>query len=98
MHVFPILHFQFPKTFHDQSGTEPKNPILTNTFSLQQDMFIILFSSCIQRAPSLQRLFGGRRGGYHRVGGNDDVRNGRGGRDREAENRLIDSYDEEWEN
>lgn len=58
-------------------------------------MFIILFSSCIQRAPSLKD-FGGRRGGYHRVG-TDDARNGRG-RDREAENRLIDSYDEEWDN
>ena len=32
-------------------------------------MFIILFSSCIQSMPSVQRLFGGRgRGGYHRVG------------------------------
>ena len=67
-----------------------------------QDMFVILFSSCFQRTPSLQRLFGGRgRGGYHRVG-TDDYRNdnsGRGrGRDSEAENRLIDSYDEEWDN
>lgn len=66
-------------------------------------MFIILFSSCFQRMPSLQRLFGGRgRGGYHRVG-TDDYRNGAGrgsgrGRDAEAENRLIDSYDEDWEN
>jgi hypothetical protein len=53
--------------------------------------------------PSVARLFGGRgRGGYHRVG-TDDYRNGnagrgRGGRDAEAENRLIDSYDEEWDN
>ena len=66
-------------------------------------MFIILFSSCIQSMPSVQRLFGGRgRGGYHRVGA-DDYRNGNGnargrGRDAEAENRLIDSYDEEWDN
>jgi hypothetical protein len=48
--------------------------------------------------PSIGRMFGGsRRDGYHRVG-TDDVRTGRGGRDREAENRLIDSYDEEWDN
>jgi hypothetical protein len=67
-------------------------------------MFVILFSSCIQRMPSVQRLFGGRgRGGYHRVG-TDDYRNGAAdrnggrGRDAEAENRLIDSYDEDWEN
>jgi hypothetical protein len=67
-------------------------------------MFIILFSSCFRGMPSVARLFGGRgRGGYHRVG-TDDYRNGgtanrgRGGRDAEAENRLIDSYDEEWDN
>ena len=65
-------------------------------------MFVILFSSCTQRMPSTQRLFGGRgRGGYHRVG-TDDYRSGSGGRgrgrDAEAENRLIDSYDEDWEN
>ena len=73
-------------------------------------MIQILFGSCLSRAPSVQRLFGGRgRGGYHRVG-TDDYRNGgsqrgggvgaggrNGGRDAEAENRLIDSYDEEWE-
>jgi cation-dependent mannose-6-phosphate receptor len=63
-----------------------------------KDMFVIIFSSCTQSMPSVNRMFGGRRGGYHRVG-TDDVRNGRGrGRDPEAENRLIDSYDEEWEN
>lgn len=70
-------------------------------------MFLILFGSCLSRLPSTQRLFGGRgRGGYLRVG-TDDYRNGnsaRGGgggggrgRDSEAENRLIDSYDEEWD-
>ncbi len=64
---------------------------------LVQDMFIILFSSCFQRTPSLQRLFGGNRGGYHRVGSDERASRGRG-RDPEAENRLIDSYDEEWEN
>jgi hypothetical protein len=73
----------------------------------------ILFGTCINRIPSVQRLFGGRgRGGYHRVGTEDnynDRTNGisrssagtggrNGGRDADAENRLIDSYDEEWEN
>ena len=63
--------------------------------TIVQDMFIILFSSCTQAVPSIGRMFGGRRGGYHRVG--TDERTGRG-RDSEAENRLIDSYDEEWDN
>ncbi|KPI35202.1 putative mannose 6-phosphate receptor-like protein [Cyphellophora attinorum] len=81
-------------------------------FSFVSDMTQILFGSCINRIPSVQRLFGGRgRGGYHRVGTEDnynDRTNGasrsagtggrNGGRDADAENRLIDSYDEEWEN
>lgn len=65
-----------------------------------QDMVLILFGTCISRMPSVQRMFGGRgRGGYHRVGDREPGTGGRnGGRDAEAENRLIDSYDEEWEN
>lgn len=56
-------------------------------------MFVILFSSCTQKMPSINRLFGGRRG-YHRVGSNDF--RGRG-RTPDDENRLIDQLDEEWE-
>lgn len=59
-------------------------------------MFIILFSSCTQRMPErVTELFAGRRG-YHRVGTNDN-RSSRANRDPEAENRLIDQLDEEWE-
>ena len=56
-------------------------------------MFIILFSSCTRRMPSIERMIGGKRG-YHRVG--QDERTGRG-RDTDAENRLIDSLDESWD-
>ncbi|RMZ84225.1 hypothetical protein DV738_g668, partial [Chaetothyriales sp. CBS 135597] len=75
------------------------------------DITIILFSSCTQSLPSIARLFGGRRAGYHRVGADDRAAgagarrrglrgNGGGGGssssgDPDAENRLIDSYDEE---
>jgi cation-dependent mannose-6-phosphate receptor len=58
-------------------------------------MFIILFSSCSSSMPGgVTQLFAGRRG-YHRVG-TEDRGPGRG-RDPEAENRLIDNLDEEWE-
>ena len=56
-----------------------------------QDIFIILFSSCARCLP-------GRRGGYQRVnGGIGGMGRGRSGRDSEAENRLIDELNEEWE-
>lgn len=65
-------------------------------------MFTILFSSCTGCMPSLGRLFGGKHGGYHRVGtdyrANGSVgRGGPGARTPEDENRLIDSLDEEWD-
>jgi len=60
-------------------------------------MFIILFSSCISRMPSLDRLFNKSSGGYARVGA-DDRRGGPGrGRTSDEENRLIDELDEEWD-
>ncbi|RMZ75572.1 hypothetical protein DV737_g5246, partial [Chaetothyriales sp. CBS 132003] len=71
------------------------------------DITIIFISSCTRSMPSIGRLFGGRRGGYHRVGSDDRAAStaatrrrvgGGGGRDPDAENRLIDSYDEEWDN
>jgi hypothetical protein len=55
-------------------------------------MFIILTSSCT-RGLSISRLFGGKPGGYHRVGSEPRGR----GRDPEDENRLIDSLDESWD-
>jgi hypothetical protein len=59
-------------------------------------MFIILFSSCISRMPSLNRLF--NKSGYHRLG-SDDRRGGANssvrGRTPDDENRLIDQLDEE---
>jgi hypothetical protein len=59
-------------------------------------MFIILFSSCFSRMPSLNRLF--NKSGYHRVG-SDDRRGGPNGsvrgRTPDDENRLIDQLDEE---
>lgn len=66
-------------------------------------MFVILFSRCTQRLPSIARLFGGRRRGAIRVDAADSrgsVVGGtttRNGGSNEAENRLIDSLDEEWE-
>ena len=63
-------------------------------------MFVILFSSCTQRLPSLNRLFNKSGGaGYHRVGADDRRGSGGGGRGRTAddENRLIDQLDEEWD-
>jgi hypothetical protein len=61
-------------------------------------MFIILFSSCASRVPSLNRLF--NKGSYVRVG-TDDRRGGyhgsARGRTPDDENRLIDQLDEEWD-
>lgn len=75
--------------FHTQSTS-------TDISLLIKDMFIILFSSCTQRMPDrVTELFAGRRG-YHRVGTNDNHSGGRNN-DPEAENRLIDQLDEEWE-
>jgi hypothetical protein len=59
-------------------------------------MFVILFSSCTSRMPSLNRLF--NKSGYQRVGA-DDRRGGPNGavrgRTPDDENRLIDQLDEE---
>lgn len=61
-------------------------------------MFIILFSSCTSRVPSLNRLF--NKSGYMRLGA-DDRRGGHNGSARgrtpDDENRLIDQLDEEWD-
>jgi len=62
-------------------------------------MFVILFSSCLSRMPSLDRLFNKSSGGYVRVGADDrrGGRNGGRGRTPDDENRLIDELDEEWD-
>jgi cation-dependent mannose-6-phosphate receptor len=52
-----------------------------------QDFFVIATSSCA-------RLFPGRQG-YHYLAGSSNSTRARNNRD--AENRLIDQYDEEWE-
>jgi cation-dependent mannose-6-phosphate receptor len=55
-----------------------------------QDIVIILTSSCTRFMPS--------RRGYTRVnGGLGGTGHGRSGRDSEAENRLIDELNEEWD-
>ena len=73
----------------------PSRAISTDRFVFQlQDMFIILFSSCTSRMPSLNRLF--NKGGYQRVGADDRRPNGSArGRTPDDENRLIDQLDEE---
>ena len=59
------------------------------TYTLQ-DIVIILTSSCARFMPS--------RRGYTRVnGGVGGVGSSRSGRDSEAENRLIDELNEEWD-
>lgn len=72
-------------------------PVLVKTrltsIPFQQDTFIILTSSCT-RGVSIPRLFGGKPGGYHRVGSEG---RGRGRDGAEDENRLIDSLDESWD-
>lgn len=53
-----------------------------------QDLFVIALSSCARFLPS--------RRGYHYIAGSPNGRT-RSQRDREAENRLIDQLDEEWD-
>jgi cation-dependent mannose-6-phosphate receptor len=52
---------------------------------IAQDLFVILTSSCARIIP--------RGRGYHSLSGSPHGRN----RDRDAENRLIDQLDEEWD-
>jgi cation-dependent mannose-6-phosphate receptor len=57
--------------------------------TLSQDMFQILFSSCMRFLP-------GRRG-YSRLSLNGNGSSGGRGRHSEDENRLIDELDESWD-
>ncbi|KAI0202958.1 mannose-6-phosphate receptor binding domain-containing protein [Astrocystis sublimbata] len=65
----------------------PNYSMWASLWSYICDMFVIATSSCA-------RLFPSRRG-YHYISGSPHGRGGRNSRD--DENRLIDQYDEEWE-
>ncbi|KXJ94877.1 mannose-6-phosphate receptor binding domain-containing protein [Microdochium bolleyi] len=66
----------------------PNYTLWAGLWSFLSDFFIIATSSCARLLPN--------RRGYHHLSGSPS-RGGMGGRDREAENRLIDQYDEEWD-
>ncbi|KAI0480064.1 mannose-6-phosphate receptor binding domain-containing protein [Xylariaceae sp. FL0804] len=64
----------------------PNYTLWASVWSFICDFFVIATSSCA-------RLFPSRRG-YHYLSGSPNIR---GRSNREDENRLIDQYDEEWE-
>ncbi|KAI1760678.1 mannose 6-phosphate receptor domain-containing protein [Hypoxylon sp. FL1150] len=64
----------------------PNYTLWASVWSFICDFFVIATSSCARFLPN--------RGGYHYVSGSPS---GRGRSNREDENRLIDQYDEEWE-
>ncbi|KAI1373375.1 mannose 6-phosphate receptor domain-containing protein [Hypoxylon crocopeplum] len=64
----------------------PNYSLWASVWSFICDFFVIVTSSCAQFLP--------HRRGYHYVSGSPS---GRGRSSREDENRLIDQYDEEWE-
>ncbi|KAI7646537.1 hypothetical protein KC318_g19258, partial [Hortaea werneckii] len=69
----------------------PNYALWSGIFGFFKDLFIILTSSCERFLPSSRR-------GYSRVnGGRNGGRGGRGQGDSDAENRLIDELNEEWE-
>lgn len=65
----------------------PNYSMWANIWSSISDLFVIATSSCARFLPS--------RRGYHYIGGSPGRT--RMNRDREAENRLIDQLDEEWD-
>ncbi|KAI1828259.1 mannose-6-phosphate receptor binding domain-containing protein [Xylaria intraflava] len=64
----------------------PNYSMWASVWSFISDMFVIATSSCARFLPS--------RRGYHHLSGTSSTR---ARNSREAENRLIDQYDEEWE-
>ncbi|KAI1815901.1 mannose 6-phosphate receptor domain-containing protein [Poronia punctata] len=64
----------------------PNYSMWASIWSFICDMFVIATSSCARLFPN--------RGGYHYLSGPSTTR---GRNNRDAENRLIDQYDEEWE-
>ncbi|KAK8048203.1 hypothetical protein PG994_009933 [Apiospora phragmitis] len=79
----------YQRTVANQRGWRqlPNYTLWSNIWSHISDFFVIVTSSCARLLPS--------RRGYHHVSGSPTT--GRYNRDREAENRLIDQYDEEWD-
>ncbi|KAH6654766.1 mannose-6-phosphate receptor binding domain-containing protein [Truncatella angustata] len=65
----------------------PNYSLWAGIWSFVSDIFIAVTSSC-------GRVFGNSRG-YHHLSGSPSIT--RQSRDRDAENRLIDQYDEEWD-
>ncbi|KAK7749275.1 Cation-independent mannose-6-phosphate receptor CI-MPR [Diatrype stigma] len=66
----------------------PNYTLWASVWSFITDLFVIALSSCARFLPS--------RRGYHSLAGSPTGRT-RSHRDREAENRLIDQLDEEWD-
>ncbi|KAI2642931.1 mannose-6-phosphate receptor binding domain-containing protein [Xylaria nigripes] len=64
----------------------PNYSMWASVWSFICDMFVIAASSCARLLPS--------RRGYHHLSGSSSTR---ARNNRDAENRLIDQYDEEWE-
>ncbi|KAI0128311.1 mannose-6-phosphate receptor binding domain-containing protein [Xylariales sp. AK1849] len=79
----------YQRTVANQRGWRqlPNYSLWSGIWSFVSDLFIAATSSCAQLFPS--------RRGYHYVSGSPSRT--RQSRDREAENRLIDQYDEEWD-
>jgi len=65
----------------------PNYSLWAGLWSFLSDFFVIATSSCARLLPN--------RRGYHHLSASPT--RGGNGRDREAENRLIDQYDEEWD-
>ncbi|KAK7949546.1 hypothetical protein PG996_000133 [Apiospora saccharicola] len=79
----------YQRTVANQRGWRqlPNYTLWSTIWSHISDFFVIVTSSCARLLPS--------RRGYHYVSGSPT--RGLYNRDREAENRLIDQYDEEWD-
>ncbi|KAK9422959.1 putative Autophagy-related protein 27 [Seiridium unicorne] len=79
----------YQRTVANQRGWRqlPNYSLWAGIWSFVSDMFIAATSSCAKFLPN--------RRGYHYLSGSPSRT--RQTRDREAENRLIDQYDEEWD-
>jgi len=68
----------------------PNYNLWATVFDFARDIFVIVFSSCL-------RLIPGSRKGAHRVGVHQRGQSGGARGDNDAENRLIDELNEEWD-
>jgi len=91
----------------------PNYAVWASILNFVSDIFIILTSSCLRFVPGVGGRRGSGGDGFNRLGGGDEGgmgsrgagigARGRGGRGigggvgNEDENRLIDQYDEEWQ-